>query len=262
MSSFASVLGAHGTDLPAALTTLGTWSYFSGANAIDRPFGFADAELFPTPPLRSHLAHLEDTITDDIAAMGSHLILVFRDERTGRPTVSFIGERNSSFALTAVVTDPSGGRTVHLLAMVSPSSSGAELPMDWQEVGSIVVVATNLAWARDSHYSFTVNDQGAVGVDGWIENGLVLEPARPNPFRSSTVIAFSLASPGPVRLAIYDVSGRLIRRLHDGTALGAGPHRTEWSGDDQVGRAAAPGVYYYRLESGSHSATERVLLLR
>jgi hypothetical protein len=39
---------------------------------------------------------------------------------------------------------------------------------------------------------------------------------QPNPFNPSTLIRFSLAQEGPVELAIYDVSGRLVRTLSKG----------------------------------------------
>ncbi|MBZ0268128.1 T9SS type A sorting domain-containing protein [bacterium] len=263
MQSFDHVLRARGTDLTHALTTLGVWSYFSGANAPGRPAGFADADLYPTPPLHSHLHAAGDVLTDRIPAMATHLVLALRDGRTGRPSVSFVGERTGVFALTAIVTDLLGRRAVWRLPMVSPNSGAAELPMDWEDVAAIVVLATNGSDTASSGYSLTLNDQGAVGVDeGLAANRLSLEPARPNPFRVRTTIAFSLPAPRTVQLSIYDVGGRLIRQLHAGSELPAGPHQIDWDGHDHAGRAAAPGVYYYRLSTGLDSATKRMLLLR
>ena len=89
-----------------------------------------------------------------------------------------------------------------------------------------------------------------------------LEPNRPNPFRASTEISFSLPAERSVRLAVYDVGGRLVQQLVEGDRLGAGRHERRWGGLDQSGRFAAPGVYYYRLEAGEHSATRSLLLLR
>src|SRR5262249_32483749 len=50
-----------------------------------------------------------------------------------------------------------------------------------------------------------------------------LDSAAPNPFGSRTHIGFTLARDGPVRLAVYDPAGRLVRELVSGS-LGAGPH--------------------------------------
>ena len=38
----------------------------------------------------------------------------------------------------------------------------------------------------------------------------------PNPFRASTVLGFSLESPGRVRLEVVDVRGRRVAVLEDG----------------------------------------------
>lgn len=263
MTSFAQVLGAHGSSLPTALETLGVWSYFSGANAPGRPVGFADADLFPTPPLQSHLADAGETVTAQLGAMGTHFVLVFRDDRTGRPAVSFVGDGSGAFALNALVTGVGGGRTLYRVPMVSSSSSAAELPVEWQDVAAIVVVATNVSTSNRSQYSLTFSDGAAVGVlESAATDALSLEPARPNPFRTRTTIAFSLPAAGSVRLAVFDVAGRLIRHLHDGRSLPAGPHEVTWEGLDQGGHAVAPGVYYYRIESGARSVTRRMLLLR
>lgn len=263
LRSFDHALRAHGADLPHALTTLGIWSYFSGANAPGRPAGFADAELFPTPPLRSHLAGAGDVLTDRVSAMGTHLVLALRDGRVGRPVVSFVGESAGSFALTAIVTDTAGGRGLWRVPMASPSSAAAELLIDWEDVATIIVLATNLSDASSAGYSLTLNDEGAVGVDEGLGAAVLqLEPARPNPFRTRTTIAFSLPARSSVHLSIYDVGGRLVRQLHSGTDLAAGPHRIDWDGRDHAGRPAAPGMYYYRLSTGPESATKRVLLLR
>lgn len=70
----------------------------------------------------------------------------------------------------------------------------------------------------------------------------------PNPFLGGSVIAFSLATPTAVDLGVFDVSGRLVRRLSHGR-LAAGPHRIEWDGRDGAGRRAPAGIYFVRLES-------------
>jgi FlgD Ig-like domain len=261
--SFDSALRAHGSDLAHALTTLGVWSYFCGVNAEGRPAGFADADLYPTPPLHSHLASAGEVLTDRIPAMATHLVLALRDERTGRPTISFVGERDGAFALTAIVHDMDGRLAVWRLPMVTLSSAAAELPIDWKDVATIIVLATNVSDATSSGYSLTLNDEGAVGVaEGVAADVLSLEPARPNPFRERTTISFSLPAASSVQLAIYDVGGRMVRQLHAGAELAAGPHRIDWDGRDHAGRPAAPGMYYYRLSTGPESATKRVLLLR
>ena len=47
---------------------------------------------------------------------------------------------------------------------------------------------------------------------------LDLAPPSPNPARSSVTFEYALPQPGPVRLEIYDSSGRLVKTLSKGDA--------------------------------------------
>ena len=91
---------------------------------------------------------------------------------------------------------------------------------------------------------------------------LALEQNRPNPFNPSTTISFTLPGECAVRLEVYDVSGRLVARLVDGARLSAGPHDVEWNGRDVSGRAAASGIYVYRLVAGKETISRKMVLLR
>jgi hypothetical protein len=84
----------------------------------------------------------------------------------------------------------------------------------------------------------------------------------PNPFNPVTTISFSLTAPGPVRLSVYDVSGRLVRTLVNEGEVTAGDHEAVWNGQDQSGRAAAAGVYFYNLETEGYSRTRRMTLVK
>ncbi|HYM81719.1 MAG TPA: PQQ-dependent sugar dehydrogenase, partial [Candidatus Limnocylindria bacterium] len=59
--------------------------------------------------------------------------------------------------------------------------------------------------------------------------------ATPTPFAAATELGFSLTVPAIVRLAIYDVSGREVRRLLDGPAE-SGRTLATWDGTDGAGR--------------------------
>ena len=84
----------------------------------------------------------------------------------------------------------------------------------------------------------------------------------PNPFNPMTTIRFDLPQPAQVTIKIYDVSGRLVRVLRDGTEEDAGSHKAIWRGRDDTGRAVAAGVYFYRLESGKFRETRRMVLIK
>ncbi len=86
--------------------------------------------------------------------------------------------------------------------------------------------------------------------------------ARPNPFRSDTSIYFELPETGEgVHLAVFDVNGRLVKKLTS-NALPAGPQAMTWDGRDHRGRAVAPGIYFYRLTAGAFEATRSIVRVR
>lgn len=90
----------------------------------------------------------------------------------------------------------------------------------------------------------------------------VLGPAYPNPFNPSTRIAFAVpAAGGLVRLDVYDLAGRLVRRLVDGT-LPAGEHAVVWSGNDDAGRRVPSGSYVYRLKAGGEVLSRKMTMIK
>ena len=88
-----------------------------------------------------------------------------------------------------------------------------------------------------------------------------LGPNYPNPFNPSTLIPYQLAVPSPVRLEVFNVLGQRVATLVDGQQQGAGAYVARWDGTNASGRAAASGVYFYRLTvAGAHWTGKMVLL--
>ncbi|MEZ5064459.1 MAG: FlgD immunoglobulin-like domain containing protein [bacterium] len=91
--------------------------------------------------------------------------------------------------------------------------------------------------------------------------GFGLAAPRPNPFSGKTEIRFALERPASTALAVYDVSGRLVRTLLS-RDLPAGSHASSWDGRDTDGNAAAAGIYFLRLASDGRTDIRRVNLVR
>jgi hypothetical protein len=97
----------------------------------------------------------------------------------------------------------------------------------------------------------------------------------PNPFSDGTVIAFTVpAAAGrpaaglsrersalPVRLTVYDASGRLLRRLVE-APLESGSYRVAWDGRDERGRSVSCGVYFAKLSAGGRSFSRKMVVVR
>jgi len=82
----------------------------------------------------------------------------------------------------------------------------------------------------------------------------------PNPFRTSTSIAYDLDHSGRVRLAIYDALGRRVRCLVD-HAQAAGSHEVRWNGRSEDGRQVPMGIYFVKLDAAGTAGWRRVTLL-
>lgn len=85
---------------------------------------------------------------------------------------------------------------------------------------------------------------------------LSLDKAYPNPFNPSTNIRFSVPQSEYVRLVVYDMLGREVRRLVDGV-LEAGRHEINFDAEN-----LPSGSYLYRLETLSGSYTKTMLLMK
>jgi hypothetical protein len=83
----------------------------------------------------------------------------------------------------------------------------------------------------------------------------------PNPFNPSTTIAYELAAPAHVDLAIYDLAGRLVRVLVD-SGRSEGYHEVNWDGRDEQGSQVASGVYFCRIEAAGSFRTMKLVLLK
>ena len=77
-----------------------------------------------------------------------------------------------------------------------------------------------------------------------------------NPVQGVTQLQFSLKQSGAVNLSLYDVAGRLVKKLIDGPMV-AGSHTVQWA----HGNASVGGVYFARLRTGEKSQTLKVLVL-
>lgn len=88
-----------------------------------------------------------------------------------------------------------------------------------------------------------------------------LFPAVPTPTRGATQLRFSLATPGPAALEVFDVSGRRVWSYQQ-AQLEAGPHAVAWPGMRDDGSVAGSGIYFVRLASLGRTMTIKLVMLR
>jgi flagellar hook assembly protein FlgD len=85
--------------------------------------------------------------------------------------------------------------------------------------------------------------------------------SKPNPFLSSTDVSLSIASGQEGSLAVYDVTGRLVKTLYSGY-LPEGAHTFRWDGKENTGLQVRSGVYFVRFEGKSSRVTGKLVLLK
>jgi hypothetical protein len=87
-------------------------------------------------------------------------------------------------------------------------------------------------------------------IDGKAET--VLGQNYPNPFRSETLIPYTLGKKSKVNLTVFDLNGRAMKVLINGTQ-NAGSHN-QYFYSNQL----APGVYYYRLTTDEGTSVKKL----
>ena len=136
-----------------------------------------------------------------------------------------------------------------------------------------VDAATIEAWIAQAR----LEDDGSLAFKQGIENleallrSLIPEETAllanyPNPFNPETWIPYQLAESAQVTLTIYDMNGKIVRRLAIGhQAAGMYQSRSRaayWDGRNQLGESIASGLYFYTLTADEFTATRRMLIVK
>ena len=158
--------------------------------------------------------------------------------------------------------------------------------------GALILVSTDGGWNWSSQPPGVTNTLAAVDFvgrkKGWIVglNGVILHTdngggtvgvedeagqgdkgtrgqgerltAYPNPSAKEVRIQIKVPE-GQGRLAIYDITGRLVRDL---TQKMRGSQVVVWDGRDEQGRAVTSGSYFVKLRTGEKERTRKVVILR
>ena len=78
----------------------------------------------------------------------------------------------------------------------------------------------------------------------------------PNPFNPTTNIQFAIPAASDVTLTVYDMLGRQVAVLVNGT-LSAGTHTATFDASN-----LSSGTYMYRLQAGNFVETSKMMLIK
>ena len=132
------------------------------------------------------------------------------------------------------------------------------------EVGHYVHYILDLC-VRDSLVYTAENDR--LGIYRWLGATSATLPrtvlpqsyslaAFPNPFNPTTVLSFDVPTSGRMRLAVYDITGRLVQTLAD-RVYAQGNYRVSFDGAN-----LSSGIYFARMSGKSFSRTQKLVLLK
>jgi hypothetical protein len=149
----------------------------------------------------------------------------------------------------------------------------------YDDVSQSYTLHDNPAYSGD--YNYTYNSQGLITNHHYSDNGaphytgynaywetitaneddtitssVVLSmSAYPNPFASSVNISLQSKSNAPVKAAVYNIKGQLIKALGNSKAL-------TWDGTDTNNQSVSNGIYFIQAEQNGRSVTSKVIRIK
>jgi hypothetical protein len=141
-----------------------------------------------------------------------------------------------------------------------PADSDTVLTLIFTPLADTLYSSTSTIISGEKERDVNLSGQGylpnSVIEDDVVPLEFALGNAYPNPFNSTTTIAYNLSMSGEVRLSIHDLQGREITVLQN-TMQTAGLKKAIWNADDQPS-----GLYFCRLESVGKVATTKLMLVK
>lgn len=195
-------------------------------------------------PVVVEIHNNSDSATESIANETGVQILL--DGYTGYAPVFFISGAGSSERVAYRLASPIGSSTLDFTVVLTPASGKS--------------AATPGVLVYD-----TIGRHLAVDVVTAIDPGesqrrMAILSIFPNPIRSTATIAYTGDGADAADIRIFDVTGRVVRRLEI-TAATPGPQSAVWDGRNDAGQVVGSGVYFVRIQTGE-SVDSRAVVVR
>lgn len=106
----------------------------------------------------------------------------------------------------------------------------------------------------------------AAGSRDWLKQtearpGRFFVETWPNPARNGAELHYALPRGEEHDLSIYDLRGRLVRRVVSGQAE-AGTYTRRWDGRNEGGTPVSAGIYFARLRIGAEVISQRIIVMK
>lgn len=183
----------------------------------------------------------------EIAAGGFLCFWADEDQEQGDLHTNF---KLSASGETIILSDPAGV----LIDQITFGEQETDLSFGRYPDGTGDFMQMTASFGAQNHNGITENDNETIIAQPQISN-------YPNPFNPVTTLLFNITESAYTELNIYNISGQLVKRLVADN-LEAGDQEAIWDGNNDNGKKAASGVYFYQLRSGKYSASGKMVLMK
>jgi hypothetical protein len=131
--------------------------------------------------------------------------------------------------------------------------------LEWDVIAMDGVDST---WSANGPAVTVVDIQGTMGIDdNLLPMAFTLYQNYPNPFNPTTIITYDLPEAARMELVIYDVLGQHVATMKNAQQE-AGAYQFRWNGTNDSGAPVSTGLYFYRLNAGTNSATKKMIFMK
>ena len=182
---------------------------------------------------------------------------------------------NESWLSVKIRFDPANHDAIYLITgrQLLETTDGGETwvsigrslgPMPWFNEVAINPHNPSLRYVATPHGVFVAGKESSTAIveaQTVLPKHFSLGQNAPNPFNSSTIIPYEIATAASAELAIYNVAGQRVRTFILGYQS-PGEYHIVWDGRDDGDRKLGSGVYLYALKSGVEAAWRKAILIK
>ncbi|HGJ66889.1 TPA: T9SS type A sorting domain-containing protein [bacterium] len=167
-----------------------------------------------------------------------------------------LGSANPNWIMTYVIPEP-GKLKVYMAGIIQPQKNGSLLDIAFDAVTDDFI-------QKPSIYSIQLNAGKINTLAENLPSSSALLQNYPNPCNPETWIPYQLASQSDVLVTIYDINGKVIRKLDIGSKM-PGNYIEEskavyWDGKNDCGEEVISGIYFYSIKCNNFSAIKKMVV--
>ena len=191
-----------------------------------------------------------DAYTPDIANAATNVIYeIYIKDADGNNTKTIVPHdqtiNQNSFTTITTISIPAGSNCAVILRDVVDSSSAG-----------LYVVFDALRFVNTANVKITDEQSQQV-----FPTDIILHPAYPNPFNTSTALNYQLFANSMVKIDIFNILGYRVKTVLNEKQT-PGYKTIVWDGKNESGLPVGAGLYFYQLQTPTYIHTKKMVLVR